>query len=62
MHATAEALEVAEDVLHNSADTMPNPETAARLHAVGDNVTAEAHHIEHRADKLRSDRPGGSAS
>jgi hypothetical protein len=52
MRGTAEELEVAEAILHRSADDSPNAETAARLHALGDEVTARAQDIERRADRL----------
>ncbi|MFC7530590.1 hypothetical protein [Actinoplanes sp. GCM10030250] len=52
MHGTAEQLEVAEAILHRSAEESPNPATTARLHALGDEVTAQAHAIDRRADSL----------
>ena len=52
MHGTAERLEVAEAILHRSGQESPNTETTARLHALGDQVTARAHDIDRRADRL----------
>jgi hypothetical protein len=52
MHGTAAELEVAEAILHRSAERSPNTDTAARLHALGDQVTAQAHDIDRRADRL----------
>jgi hypothetical protein len=56
MHDTAEQLEVAEAILHRSADEAPNPATGARLHGLGDQVTAQAKDIDRRADRL-AERP-----
>jgi hypothetical protein len=56
MHATAAQLEVAEDILHGSAEQSPNEETTARLHALGDDVTAQAKLIDRRADRLSGER------
>ena len=60
MHRTAEQLEVAESILHRNAEQSRNADTTARLHAVGDQVTAQAHEIQRRADRLTSElrRPG----
>jgi hypothetical protein len=55
MHRTAEQLEVAESILHHSAEQSPNTDTTARLHALGDQVTAQAHQIDRRADRLTSE-------
>lgn len=52
MHDTAEQLEVAEAILHRSAEDSPDPSATARLHALGDQVTAQAHAIDRRADGL----------
>ena len=52
MHDTAERLEVAEAILHRSAQESPNDADTARLHALGDQVTAQAHDIDRRADSL----------
>jgi hypothetical protein len=52
MHSTAEELEVAEAILHRSAEESPDPSTTTRLHALGDQVTAQAHAIDRRADLL----------
>ena len=52
MHGTAEQLEVAEAILHRSAEESPNPSTTTRLHALGDEVTAQARAIDRRADLL----------
>ena len=57
MHDTAEQLELAEAILHRSAEESPDPATAARLHTLGDEVTAQAHAIDRRADSL----PGSDA-
>ena len=55
MHDTAERLEIAEAILHRSADECPNTDTAARLHALGDQVTAQARDIDRRADRLTAE-------
>lgn len=55
MHHTAEQLEVAEAVLHRSAEQFPNAETTARLHALGDQVTEQAHEIDRRANRLTAE-------
>lgn len=52
MHDTADKLEVAEAILHRSAERSPDTGTTARLHALGDQVTAQAHDIGRRADRL----------
>ncbi|WP_433796513.1 hypothetical protein [Actinoplanes sp. CA-252034] len=52
LHSTAEQLEVAEAILHHSADESPDPATRRRLHALGDEVTAQAKMIDARADPL----------
>ncbi|SCL41156.1 hypothetical protein GA0074692_6171 [Micromonospora pallida] len=52
LHGTAEQLEVAETILHRSAEEVPNPTTTTRLHALGDEVTAQAQAIDRRADLL----------
>jgi hypothetical protein len=52
MHHTAAQLEVAEAILHRSAAQTPSPDTADRLDALGDQVTAQAHDIDRRADRL----------
>ena len=52
MHGTARQLEEAETILHRSAEESPNTDTTTRLHALGDQVTAQAHDIEQRADRL----------
>ncbi len=52
MHGTAERLEVAEAILHRSAEESPDPGTTARLHALGDRVTAQAQDVDRRADRL----------
>ncbi len=52
MCATAEALEQAEAGLHRSARQSPDEEHAARLHQLGDEVTAQARDIARRADRL----------
>ena len=44
--------EEAEAMLHSSADRSPNAETTARLHSLGDDVTAGARDIDRRADGL----------
>jgi hypothetical protein len=70
MHDTAEQLEVAEAILHRSAEESPNEAVTARLHALGDQVTAQAHDIDRRADRLTGRRaekepveePPGSAA
>jgi hypothetical protein len=60
MHHTAEQLEVAEAILHRSATQTPNPDTAERLDALGDQVTAQAQDIGRRADRLTG--PPGRAA
>lgn len=52
MHGTAERLEAAEANLHRSADESPNDAVTARLHALADQVTAQAQDIDRRADRL----------
>nr|WP_296067614.1 hypothetical protein [uncultured Actinoplanes sp.] len=52
MHGTAEQLERAEAILHRSAQESPDPSTTTRLHALGDEVTAQAQAIDARADRL----------
>ncbi|MBG0560825.1 hypothetical protein [Actinoplanes aureus] len=52
MHDTAEKLEVAEAILHRSAEDSPDPATTTRLHTLGDDVTAQARAIAERADLL----------
>ncbi len=52
MCATAEALEQAEAGLHRSARQSPDEQQAARLHQLGDEVTAQARDIARRADRL----------
>ena len=52
MHDTADKLEAAEAILHRSAERSPETDTTARLHALGDQVTAQAHDIDRRADRL----------
>jgi hypothetical protein len=52
MHSTAERLEVAEALLHRSAERSPDAATRGRLHRLGDAVTAEARDIDQRADRL----------
>ena len=52
MHGTAGQLEEAEAILHRSAERSPNIDTTARLHALGDQVTAQAQDIEQRAERL----------
>ena len=52
MHDTADKLEAAEAILHRSVERSPETDTTARLHALGDQVTAQAHDIDRRADRL----------
>jgi hypothetical protein len=52
MHSTAAQLEVAEAILHRSAEASPSPATTTRLHALGDEVTAQAKAIDRRAGLL----------
>ncbi|MFI1996456.1 hypothetical protein [Actinoplanes sp. NPDC020271] len=52
MHDTAERLEVAEAILHRSAEESPDPAAATRLHSLGDQVTAQAKNIGRRADQI----------
>lgn len=62
MHDTADKLEVAEAILHRSAERSPDTGTTARLHALGDQVTAQAHDIGRRADRLTDEtRPAPHA-
>jgi hypothetical protein len=51
----ADKLEDAEAVLHRSADASPRAGTTRRLHGLGDAVTAEAHTIQDRAERLDAD-------
>jgi hypothetical protein len=62
MYDTAERLEVAEAILHQSAEASPNEETTARLHALGDEVTAQARNIDRRADRLTTGGPRSAGS
>ena len=55
MHDTAEQLEVAEAILHGTAEQSPNSGTTARLHALADQVTAQAQDIDRRADRLTAE-------
>ena len=55
MHDTADKLEVAEAILHHSAERSPDAGTTARLHALGDQVTAQARDIARRADRLTAE-------
>jgi hypothetical protein len=57
MRATAKQLEVGEAILHRSADASPDEGTSARLDALGDKVTAQAHRIDRRADRLAAAVP-----
>jgi hypothetical protein len=57
MHDTADELEDIEAGLHHSAEQSPEPGTAARLHALGDRVTAQAKDIDRRADLLDPPEP-----
>jgi hypothetical protein len=43
---------VIRSILHRSAARTPNPDAADRLDALGDQVTAQAHDIDRRADRL----------
>jgi hypothetical protein len=52
MRDTADSLERSEASLHDSAERSPEPETARRLHALGDAVTREAKAIEKRAEAI----------
>jgi ElaB/YqjD/DUF883 family membrane-anchored ribosome-binding protein len=55
MYDTAERLEIAEDILHRSAERSPDAATNARLHRLGSEVTAQAKDIARRADDLTAD-------
>src|SRR5690242_2806037 len=55
MHETADKLEVAEAILHHSAEQSPDADATARLHALGDQVTTQARHIAGRADRLTAE-------
>jgi hypothetical protein len=55
MHGTADRLEVAEAILHRSAEESPNDAVTTRLHALGDQVTAQARDIARRAERLTGD-------
>jgi hypothetical protein len=57
MHDTADKLEVAEAILHRSAERSPDTGTTDRLHALGDQVTARARDIDRRADRLTAAPP-----
>ncbi|MDI6099354.1 hypothetical protein QLQ12_12200 [Actinoplanes sp. NEAU-A12] len=52
MRDTADQLETVEARLHQSAEESPDPETGARLHELGDEVTAQAKDVERRAGLL----------
>ncbi|BBH68591.1 hypothetical protein ACTI_52760 [Actinoplanes sp. OR16] len=52
MHDTAERLEIAEAILHRSADRSPDEATKERLHRLGDEVTSQAKDIDRRAGRL----------
>ncbi len=52
MCATAEALDPAVAGLHASARRSPDEQQAARLHQLGDEVTAQARDIARRVDRL----------
>ena len=60
MHSTAEQLEVTEAALHQSAEASPEEESRQRLHALGDQVTAEAKAIEERAARLTAESAGSA--
>jgi hypothetical protein len=60
MHSTAERLEEAEATLHRSAEAAPEESARQRLHALGDQVTAEAKAIEERAARLSAESAGGA--
>ncbi|WP_433824531.1 hypothetical protein ACQP2E_20525 [Actinoplanes sp. CA-015351] len=55
MHDTAEQMEVVEDALHTRAEQARDPETTARVHALGDSVTTQAKDVDRRADQLERD-------
>lgn len=55
MHEIAEDLERSEAVLHESAERAADAQTRRRLHALGDDVTAQAEKIESRAAALADD-------
>jgi hypothetical protein len=59
MRSAAEQLEVTEAALHQSAEASPEEETRLRLHALGDQVTAEAKAIDERASRLSTESAGG---
>ena len=55
MRDNADELERAEAILHRSAEASPREQTTRRLHQLGDAVTAQAHAIVERADRLDAD-------
>jgi hypothetical protein len=59
MHDTAEQLHVSAGSLYRSSQASPNETTTDRLHALGDDVTDQAHDIDRRADQLELDTPRG---
>jgi hypothetical protein len=62
MHDTAEQLHVSAGSLYRSSQASPNETTTDRLHALGDDVTDQAHDIDRRADQLELDTPRGVAA
>jgi hypothetical protein len=55
MRDAAAELEVAEAVLHRSAEASPDEHTRDRLHRLGDQVTAKSRDIAARAEGLSDD-------
>ena len=59
MHDSADGLHVSAGTLHRSARQSPSEATTGRLHALGDDVTTQAHDIDRRADQLTGRAPRG---
>ena len=62
MHDTAEQLHVSAGTLYRSSQESPNEMTTDRLHALGDDVTDQAHDIDRRADALALQMPPDEAA
>ncbi|GAA2513166.1 hypothetical protein [Winogradskya humida] len=60
MLSTVEQLRLTAQILGTAAAAAPNPETAARLQALADDVSAQVEDIQRRADHLTGGDCGGS--
>ena len=58
MWSTVEQLRLAAQILATSATAAPSPDTASRLRALADAVSAQADDIQPRADRLTDDNSG----